>query len=267
MRARACALAFVCLFADPAWATIVLPEFIRRSDVEACAGGPEWLELRRSESRAWRANAANALPAKPALRAKLVRASGRDPEATGSTAQVAAQAAAQAAADAAATAADAAGVGDPAAAERQAREFRASQMQHVKQLRRIVEEDGIPTVEDVGDLGMFAFVDLIESASLEPDLQLEVAGSALKASDPSTGRIHMRRLTELIDHILVDGHRPQRYGTVFDRDASGQIDLLQPIEERAGLAERRDAAGLVPLATEVCARRNRDSLDSWPLFL
>jgi hypothetical protein len=47
--------------------------------------------------------------------------------------------------------------------------------------------------------------------------------------------------------------RPQRYGTQFDWDAAGQLSPL-PIEDQAGVDERRQTLGLRPLKDELAAQ-------------
>jgi hypothetical protein len=58
----------------------------------------------------------------------------------------------------------------------------------------------------------------------------------------------------LEDRIRVAEGRPQRYGTQFDWDASGEMSPM-PVEEAEHVDERRRAVGLGPLADDTRIRR------------
>jgi hypothetical protein len=68
------------------------------------------------------------------------------------------------------------------------------------------------------------------------------------------GEVPAWQAAMLEDRIRTFEGRPQRYGTQFDWDPDGRLSPL-PIEDPAGLDQRRQALGLRPLEEETRAQR------------
>jgi uncharacterized protein DUF6624 len=69
------------------------------------------------------------------------------------------------------------------------------------------------------------------------------------------GRIEGWQLARLEDSVRTLEGRPQRYGTHFDWDESGEMSPVPAIEEPASVDERRAALGLPKLEDELHGRR------------
>ena len=123
-------------------------------------------------------------------------------------------------------------------------------------LEEIVEEHGWPGYDLVGEDGEEAAWVLAQHADLDPDFQaeaLELLRDAVAEGQASPGN-----LAYLEDRVAVAQGRPQVYGTQMGCRKKGPVPAT-PIEDPAGLDERREEAGLPPHAeyveemTEVCA--------------
>lgn len=238
--------------ATDAYAHVVLPEPVRSESIARCPGGAEWLRMRDEEQRRM-AQRRGAPATNPGLQEVLI-ALDRESE-------LSAENAAQAAADAAATAADAAATAiaamqDGAApASPGAKKLPSpNEVERIGRLQRIVELNGVPTVDEVGDRGMSAFVSALRSIDAGPEFRIRVAGELLGQRE--LDRWLKRSLAELVDNILDQHGKPQRYGTLFSRDEQDRAVFARPIENEAGLNARRIAAGLPASALELCARRD-----------
>jgi hypothetical protein len=123
-------------------------------------------------------------------------------------------------------------------------------------LKEIIEEHGWPGFDLVGVEGEEASWVLAQHADLDPEFQeqaLELLRDAVAAGDASPGN-----LAYLEDRVAVAQGRPQLYGTQMGCRKKGPVPAT-PIEDPAGLDERRAEAGLPPHAeyveemAEVCA--------------
>ena len=108
------------------------------------------------------------------------------------------------------------------------------------------------------------------------DLQAPVLAMARAAP---AGQVSPQALAMLEDRLLVQGGRPQRYGTQFTRAPDGQFHFVRTAAIE-GLERRRTQAGLPPFAQYVCLmeeagmridrgslpRLHRPPTDSAPLF-
>jgi hypothetical protein len=126
----------------------------------------------------------------------------------------------------------------------------------------IIDKVGLPTRSMVGPDGAAAVMLMVQHAV--PALQERVLDmtKALAA-----GEISPPALAMLEDRVLVHQGRRQRFGTHFTLAPEG-VFRFAPTDDLAGLAARRDAAGLPPLNLYVCLmeeagmRIDRSSLPS-----
>jgi hypothetical protein len=119
---------------------------------------------------------------------------------------------------------------------------------NVAWLRRLVGTAGLPNVAEVGELGVHLMFLLLQHASTAPDLQqkaLPILIDRYKA-----GELPAADLARLIDRILVEQKKPQRFGTQFDW-LSGKFPLPDPARVTEIDANRREL-GLMPLADYAC---------------
>jgi hypothetical protein len=123
-------------------------------------------------------------------------------------------------------------------------------------MKEIIEEHGWPTYDLVGKKGEEAAWVLAQHADLDPEFQqqaLELLRAAVAEGQASPGN-----LAYLEDRVAVAQGQPQQYGTQMGCRRQGPVPAT-PIEDRAGLDERREEAGLEPFAaylremTKVCA--------------
>jgi ribosomal protein S18 acetylase RimI-like enzyme len=123
---------------------------------------------------------------------------------------------------------------------------------HASRLAEIAELHGWPTVSRVGPEAAEAAWLIVQHAIAQPDVQRAALRAMQDAA--STGDIPAWQPAMLEDRIRTFEGRPQRYGTQFDWDVSGELNPL-PIEAPEGVDERRVALGLRPLADEIAAQR------------
>ncbi len=118
--------------------------------------------------------------------------------------------------------------------------MRAVHDRNANRLARILSERGWPGEARVGpDAAQAAWL-IAEHAIVQPAFQRQ-ALSALSAA-ARRGEVPAWQVVSLEDRIRTFEGRPQRYGTQFDWDASGQLNPL-PIEDPLGVDERRQAVG------------------------
>ncbi|MBG0827528.1 hypothetical protein HS041_07100 [Planomonospora sp. ID67723] len=112
-------------------------------------------------------------------------------------------------------------------------------------MRQILDEHGWPGWSLVGKDGSTAAWALVQHADLQPDLQrrgLELLQKAVDDGDASPGD-----LAYLVDRVRVAENKPQVYGTQWEPREGGEWKPRTPIEDEAGVDERRRKAGLKPL--------------------
>jgi hypothetical protein len=128
--------------------------------------------------------------------------------------------------------------------------------ERIARLKEIIDEHGWPTYDLVGKEGEDAAWVIAQHADLDPEFQqqaLELLREAVADNQASPGN-----LAYLEDRVAVAQGRPQRYGTQVGCRRKGPVPAT-PIEDMAGLEERRKDAGLDPYAdyveemTEICA--------------
>ena len=131
--------------------------------------------------------------------------------------------------------------------------MRAIHDANAARLAAIMDERGWPGEPQVGRDGAEAAWLIAQHAIAQPALQRAALAALREASE--RGDVPALQPAMLEDRIRAFEGRPQRYGTQFDWDAAGQLSPL-PIEDPAGVDERRRALGLRPLEEEIAARRD-----------
>ncbi|WP_299049759.1 DUF6624 domain-containing protein [uncultured Nocardioides sp.] len=121
-------------------------------------------------------------------------------------------------------------------------------------IAEVLDEHGWPGWSLVGRRGSTAAWTIVQHADLDPELQrrgLELLQAAVEAGDASEGD-----LAYLTDRVRVADGEPQLYGTQWSLTRSGRWIPRTPIEDRADVDERRESAGLDPLAEYVAELRS-----------
>ncbi|WP_018719504.1 DUF6624 domain-containing protein [Arhodomonas aquaeolei] len=131
--------------------------------------------------------------------------------------------------------------------------MRAVHERNNARMRAILDTHGWPGGRLVGDDGARAAWLIVQHAVLDPGLMRRAL--PLLAAAVDDGDADGWCLAYLEDRLRTLADRPQRYGTQHDIDAGGRAYPL-PIEDPAGVDERRRAVGLDPLA-EATARIQR----------
>lgn len=135
--------------------------------------------------------------------------------------------------------------------------MRAVHDRHAGRLAEILADHGWPGASRVGEDGAAAAWLVAQHAIAQPGFQRQVL-VALRAGARSE-EVPAWQPAMLEDRIRTMEGRPQRYGTQFDWDETGQLSPL-PIEDRPGVDARRRSVGLRPIAEEI--RRQRAAAGS-----
>jgi hypothetical protein len=120
-------------------------------------------------------------------------------------------------------------------------------------LSEIVARHSWPGRALVGDEAALAAWLVLQHAIAHPDLQRR--GLVLLREAVARGDVAAAEVAMLEDRIAVFEGRPQRFGTQFDWNETGEL-APWAIEDEDGVDERRREVGLSPLADEV--RRIRE---------
>jgi hypothetical protein len=131
-------------------------------------------------------------------------------------------------------------------------ELTAVDRANLEWLKRLVDDNGFPTPEQVGEDGVADAFLLVQHADADPLLQQAVLES-LGARLDTTG-IRKSEFAMLTDRVLVAQGKPQRFGTQFKRAKDGSFAML-PTEEMDHLGERRQQMDLMPLPVYECVLR------------
>jgi hypothetical protein len=130
--------------------------------------------------------------------------------------------------------------------------MRAVHDRHAGRLAEILADHGWPGASRVGEDGAEAAWLVVQHAIAQPGFQRQVL-VALRAA-ARLGDVPAWQPAMLEDRIRTMDGRPQRYGTQFDWDETGQLSPL-PIEDRPDVDARRQSVGLSPIEEEI--RRQR----------
>ena len=115
-------------------------------------------------------------------------------------------------------------------------------------LRELMATGGLPTAAEVGELGVHLTFLLLQHASSAPELQQKAL--PILAQRYEAGELPATDLARLIDRILVEQGKAQRFGTQFDW-LSGKFPLPDAARVTEIDANRRQL-GLMPLADYAC---------------
>lgn len=126
--------------------------------------------------------------------------------------------------------------------------------QNGESLDRIVDEYGWPGRSLAGREGADAAWLILQHAIGSPALQRKCLPILRKAAE--AGELSPYQVALLEDRIHVFEGRPQRYGTQFDWDESGELSP-HPIEDIERVDEYRASIGLGPLSEEIRRMRRR----------
>lgn len=116
-------------------------------------------------------------------------------------------------------------------------------------LKRIVAEQGFPTLMEVGAQGMSNAWLLVQHADRDTNFQSSVLDTLLRR--PAGEGVQKRDLAMLQDRVLRAQGKLQRYATQFKAGERGSL-VPEPTEDMAHVDQRRAAMGLMPLAIYRC---------------
>ncbi|MGW4463449.1 DUF6624 domain-containing protein [Micromonospora sp. NPDC004704] len=125
-------------------------------------------------------------------------------------------------------------------------------------LKTVLAENGWPHRSVVGEEAALAAWLLAQHASRDPEFQRECL--ALLEQAVRDGEASPAHLAYLTDRVLWAEGKPQLYGTQFWYDPENGNELTaQPIEDPAGLDERRRTVGLGPFSEYETLMRHRET--------
>ena len=121
-------------------------------------------------------------------------------------------------------------------------------LQNIAWLRGLIGTTGLPTAREVGEFGVHLMFLLVQHASTAPELQRKAL--PLLVERYQAGELPATDIARLIDRMLVQQKKPQRFGTQFDW-LSGKFPLPDPAHVTEIDANRREL-GLMPIADYAC---------------
>jgi hypothetical protein len=124
--------------------------------------------------------------------------------------------------------------------------------ENAARLGEMLDRCGWPGEPQVGREGAEAAWLIVQHAIGQPRLQRRALVALQAAAE--RGEVPPLQPAMLEDRIRTLEGLPQRFGTQFDWDETGQLSPL-PIEDLAGLEQRRRQVGLGPLDADLEARR------------
>jgi hypothetical protein len=113
---------------------------------------------------------------------------------------------------------------------------------NAKRLDEIVARHGWPDECAVGKDGSEAAWRIVQHAIDQPDFQRRMFIYIQNAAEQ--GRVELWQLAHLEDRIRSLEGRPQKYGTQFDWDESGEMSPFPEIENASSVNDRRALVGL-----------------------
>jgi len=135
----------------------------------------------------------------------------------------------------------------PSSTEKQ-REVAKVDANNLSWLLSLLQKNGLPRAEQIGEDGLRRLWLLVQHADAMPQLQSIALGEFLKRH--AAGEFSGDLLAKLTDRVLLKQGRQQRYGTQFDW-TSGRFDpkgVIDPLETD----RQRKELGLMPLADYAC---------------
>jgi len=115
-------------------------------------------------------------------------------------------------------------------------------------LRRLLEKDGLPGADQIGEFGLHLTWLLVQHADQDPPLQQWALAGFERRHD--AGEFSADELARLTDRVLLEQGKTQRYGTQFDW-GSGRFEPRH-IDGVSDVDSRRRQLGLMPLADYAC---------------
>lgn len=120
---------------------------------------------------------------------------------------------------------------------------------HLRRLKAIIGDGGFPAAADVGRDGVAAAWLLVQHADADPGFQQRIL-SGLEGLGEADG-ISGEQVALLTDRVLLAQGKPQRYGSQYQGNP-GEPPSMRPVEDPAGLDERRARMHMMPSATYAC---------------
>jgi uncharacterized protein DUF6624 len=120
-------------------------------------------------------------------------------------------------------------------------------------LKKLVQDTGIPSAEQVGENGVKWAWALVQHADRDPKLQATVLPQFAKRYE--AGELPAEDLAKLTDRILIALGKAQRFGTQFDW-LSGKFNP-RGVTDLAAIDARRQEIGLMPLADYACMMNDK----------
>ena len=130
---------------------------------------------------------------------------------------------------------------------------------HAAALDAIVEQHGWPGKSLVGKDGADAAWLVLQHAIGDPALQRKCLPMLKEGAE--SGEVDAAHVAYLEDRICVFEGRPQRYGTNFDWDETGQLSP-SPLEDPEQVDAYRKSVGLGPLSKKTEQARKHAELES-----
>ena len=125
------------------------------------------------------------------------------------------------------------------------RQLMALDQQTSAAVKDILDRFGLPTKSMVGAKGANALFLVVQHSATLQQRVLDLAKRAPAGEVPPTS------LAMLEDRLLANAGKPQVYGSHLTMAADGRFRFA-PVADPAGLALRREKAGLMPLDVYVC---------------
>jgi hypothetical protein len=123
---------------------------------------------------------------------------------------------------------------------------------HALRLQEIIHENGWPGCSIVGDDGARAAWFIAQHAIALPAFLRDCLKLQERAA--ACGEIPGWQPAFLLDRIRMYEGKPQVYGTQFLPDENG-VPSRYPVEDPAGVNDRRRSIGLEPIAEHLCSMR------------
>ncbi|HEY6172595.1 MAG TPA: DUF6624 domain-containing protein [Candidatus Kapabacteria bacterium] len=123
-------------------------------------------------------------------------------------------------------------------------EREAMHIRHAKWLDNLITKEGLPSLENVGILGISAVCRIINDAISLPELQKKYLPMLQEKVDP--GEYPKLDVALIEDCILFHEQLPQKYGLYFNWSEEG-ILVIPLAEDDAVVDERRSELGLIPI--------------------